>query len=190
MEWPGGKYACIHADPPWRWKTWSEKGLDGRPQHYRRMTLAEIMAMPVAAVAAPDSFLFLWITGPSLRKGFSVMDAWGFKYSGIGFSWLKLNPRAGTLFFDERSFFMGGGFTTRKNIELCLVGRRGSPKRISKGVREVIISPRREHSRKPDQTIERIEKFCAGPYLELFARTERPGWTVWGDQIGKFAVAA
>jgi N6-adenosine-specific RNA methylase IME4 len=81
---------------------------------------------------------------------------------------------------------MGNGFTTRKNAELCLLGRRGKPRRNSKGVRELIVSPRRKHSQKPDEQYARIEHFCSGPYLELFARQRRPGWTAWGDELDKF----
>ncbi len=77
--------------------------------------------------------------------------------------------------------------TTRANIELCWLGRRGNPIRLDKGVRELIVAPRREHSRKPDEVFERIERYCAGPYLDLFARQRRPGWTVWGDQVDKFS---
>lgn len=187
---PRGPFACVYADPPWAWKTWSKKGLDGRPQHYRRMTYAEILAMPVKEITAPDCFLFMWITGPMLERAFPVIEAWGFAYSGIGFSWLKLNKTASPGSFRESDLFMGGGYTTRKNVELCLIGRKGSPQRQSKSVREPIVSPRREHSRKPDQAVQRIETFCRGPYLELFGRQQREGWTVFGNESTKFGEAA
>lgn len=81
---------------------------------------------------------------------------------------------------------MGGGYGTRKNAEICWLGRRGNPKRRSRDVRELIVAPRREHSRKPDEQYGRIERLCAGPYLELFARQQRPGWIALGDEVNKF----
>lgn len=179
---PGG-FCCIYADPAWQFKG----GTKGRPQHYPRMTLAQIKALPVASVAAPDCWLFIWTTGPHLEQAFGVIRAWGFKYSGMGFTWVKLNLLASSLFFTVRDFFTGGGYTTRKNAEFCLLARRGRPKRLSKKVRELIITCRREHSRKPDEAYERIEEFCAGPYLELNARTQRRGWVAWGNETDKFS---
>lgn len=85
---------------------------------------------------------------------------------------------------------MGGGFTTRKNAEFCLIGKRGRSVRVAKDVHEIIIAPRREHSRKPEETYTRIERYCAGPYLELFARQQRAGWESWGNQVEKFTEAA
>ena len=81
---------------------------------------------------------------------------------------------------------MGTGYYTRANPELCLLFTRGNPKRISSAVRKLIIAPRREHSRKPDETRERIERLVAGPYCELFARASAPGWDSWGLEAGKF----
>jgi N6-adenosine-specific RNA methylase IME4 len=78
------------------------------------------------------------------------------------------------------------GFGTRANAELCWLGRRGKPQRLSKGVHQLIVAPVREHSRKPDAMYERIEEFCAGPYLELFARQRRPGWISLGDEVDRF----
>lgn len=182
MELPKGKFKAIHADPPWLYKA----GTSGRPQHYRRMTLDEIKAMPVAACADKDCWLFFWTTSPHLEQAFEVLKAWGFEYSTMGFVWIKLNKRGGRLFFMQSDIFMGQGYTTRKNAEFCLLAKRGKPKRISANVHEVILSPRREHSRKPDEVFERIEKFANGPYLELFSREDRAGWTVWGDETGKF----
>ena len=81
---------------------------------------------------------------------------------------------------------MGTGFTTRKNTEDCLLGRRGRPPIKARDVRELIVSPRRKHSQKPDEQYERIERLVDGPYLEIFARQRRPGWTAWGDELDKF----
>jgi N6-adenosine-specific RNA methylase IME4 len=111
------------------------------------------------------------------------MNAWGFRFSGSGFVWPKLNPKG-------QGFAFGGGFTTRKSTEVCWLGRRGRPRRNAKDVRELIIAPRRQHSRKPDETYGRIERFCDGPYVELFARQRWPGWLAWGDQVDSFTAAA
>lgn len=189
---PPGPFGCIVADPAWTFVTRSRKGLDGRPQHYGRMSLAEIKALPVRDVAARDCHLFLWTTGPHMRQAFEVMDAWGFKFSTMAFTWVKLNPReAAALFMTDASFFMGQGYTTRKNSEWVLLGRRGKPQRHARNVRELIIAQRREHSRKPDQFFERVERYVGDvPKLELFSRTDRPGWKAWGDQAGKWRAAA
>ena len=187
---PNKKFSVVYADPPWQWKTRSAKGLDGRPQHYGRMSLSDIKAMPVADCAEKDCWLFLWTTGPHLPQAFEVMKAWGFEYSGMGFTWVKLNKNAPKTSFSASDLFMGGGYTTRKNAEFCLLGRRGQPKRLRADVQEVMVSPRREHSRKPDEFYGRIEAFAAGPYLELFSRTARDGWECWGNEAGKFEVAA
>lgn len=186
MQLPNRKFNVILADPPWNFKTWAITGLKGRPQHYERMSIKEICDLPVHNCATKNCHLFMWTTGPHLEKSFKAIREWGFKYSGMGFTWIKLNPKAMTLFFTEKDLHMGGGYTTRKNAEFCLLAKRGSPKRISKAVREVIISPRREHSRKPNEVYDRIEDFAEGPYLELFARIQRPGWTAWGNETDKF----
>jgi len=192
------KYKVIYADPPWNFKTRSAKGLEGRPQHYDRMSIKDICALPVQDWSAKDCHLFMWTTGPHLEKAFRVINSWGFKYSGMGFVWIKLNKNAKPLLFPQwgsnklkeawtfDDLFMGGGYTTRKNAEFCLLARKGSPKRLSKKVHEVIISPRREHSRKPDEAYDRIKEYADGPYLEMFARSMRHKWDQMGDQVFKF----
>lgn len=185
-ELPRGRFACILADPPWRFKVWSARGL-GRSaeRYYPTLTLPDILAFPIADLCRPDAFLFLWVTGPFLAIGahVDVMIAWGFKPSGIMFTWAK-QTKSGN------GWHFGNGYTSRHNAEFCLVGRRGSPVRKDKGIAELIVAPVREHSRKPIEAHERIEKFCAGPRLELFARRQpvSPGgkhWTVFGNQIAK-----
>ena len=128
------------------------------------MSFDEIAALPVCELAADDCWLFLWTPTPHLPLGLRLIESWGFRYSGTAFCWVKLNKSGA-------GFFTGRGFTTRKNIEICLLGRRGSPRRNAKDVRELIVAPRRQHSRKPDEQYERILRFCDGRYLELFARS-------------------
>jgi N6-adenosine-specific RNA methylase IME4 len=191
---PDGKFAVIYADPAWAFKTYErDDAVPARRDPYRTMPMAQIRALPVAEVAAKDAHLFLWITGPLLAIGahIPVMRDWGFKPTAMGFTWVKLKASHNPLQMRvvptaDHDLFVGMGYTTRKNAEFCIIGRRGSPKRLARDVREVILSPVREHSRKPDDGYERIERYCPGPRLELFARTQRPGWTAWGNQMDKF----
>jgi N6-adenosine-specific RNA methylase IME4 len=152
------------------------------------MTLADIKALPVGQIAGPDCWLLLWTTGPHLPQAFEVMKAWGFRYSSFGFVWVKLRRsyRQDRLGILPSDIAMGLGYTTRKASEPCLLGRRGNPRRLRNDVRDVIIAPVREHSRKPDEFYERVEQFAAGPRLELFAREHRQGWDGWGNELDKF----
>jgi N6-adenosine-specific RNA methylase IME4 len=171
-------YGAILADPPWDHITWSHKG-KGRSAaaHYECMPLADIKAMPVKEWAAKNCVLFLWTTDPMLENALGVIHAWGFEFKTIGFVWAKTNRRNG-------GFFMGTGHWTRANPEVCLLATRGSPKRLSRSVRELIVAPRREHSRKPDEIYASIEALVAGPYLELFARFPRDAWDSVGHEEG------
>ena len=94
------------------------------------------------------------------------------------------------MFRDDSDVQIGCGYWTRANSEVCLLATRGKPKRLNADVRQAIIEPRRQHSRKPDCVHGRIERLVEGPYLELFARAPRPGWTVWGNETDKFAQVA
>jgi N6-adenosine-specific RNA methylase IME4 len=193
---PAGGFRAILADPPWQFNSlWG-----GRPKktdagyasravdaHYDTLTIDQIAALPVAALAAEDCVLFMWTCWPVLQKSFAVLEAWGFTYKTCAFSWMKADPWR--LFADDKTPFAGMGYWTRANTEPCLLATRGKPKRRAKDVRQGIIAPRREHSRKPDCVHERIQRLVDGPYLELFARAERPGWTTWGNEVGKFAPA-
>jgi N6-adenosine-specific RNA methylase IME4 len=193
---PKGHYQVIASDCGTPFDAYSAKGETSRsPQKkYTTNTDDQLAAMPVKALAAKDCFLFYWDTTARVAAGrhIPIMKAWGFKPTAFAFTWLKLIPSEGAtpFFLPRHSLNFGPGFTTRKNTEVCILGRRGSPKRLDAGVFEVIISPRREHSRKPEEFYERVNKYAAGPYLELFSRTPRPGWDAWGDQMGTFAEAA
>lgn len=183
---PAGHFGAIAADPPWRYQTWSDKG-QARGPDYDLMTLDDIKALPVSELAAEDCVLFLWVTNPFLPRGFEVMSAWGFTYKAVAFTWAKLTPRSGTWL---PKYHIGLGHWTRQNSETCLLGVRGKPKRQAKDVRELLVTPRREHSRKPEEFYESVERLVPGPYLDLFSRAERPGWTAWGNQTSKFTEAA
>ncbi|HJU20310.1 MAG TPA: MT-A70 family methyltransferase [Stellaceae bacterium] len=182
---PSRRYPVICADPPWTFATYSRKGKGRSPEaYYDCMTLADIEALPVGEWAARDCVLFLWAIDPLLDKAFEVIRAWGFTYKTIGFYWAKLNKSAPSLVYDEKSFFTGLGFWTRANPEPCLLATRGKPRRRRADVKKLIVAPRRQHSRKPDEAYARIEALCEGPYLELFARGARPGWDSWGREAG------
>jgi N6-adenosine-specific RNA methylase IME4 len=184
---PSTHYRVIYADPPWTFATYSDKGKGRSAEaHYDCMSVKQIAALPVSAWAADDAVLLLWATDPLLEKALDIVRAWGFEYKTVGFYWAKLNKSQGKLVFDENSFFTGLGFWTRANPEMCLLATRGKPKRKSSAVKKLVIAPRREHSRKPDEVYDRIEALCDGPYLEMFARRSRPGWDNWGMQGGLF----
>lgn len=191
---PPAHFGCILADPPWAFRTFSGETMTphrSAEDHYATMTLAEMAALPVASLAAKDCALFLWSVGSHLGEALELAAAWGFVFKTDAFYWVKQRLIGG----DQADLFtgdlpeprMGFGYWTRKQVEPCWLFTRGSPKRLSAGVRQVILEPRREHSRKPDCQYERIEALVGGPYLELFARTQRPGWQAWGNQTGKFA---
>lgn len=194
-----GGWGFIKADPPWNFRSWvANANLESSraaERHYRTMTLDEIAAMPVKQIAAKNAHLALWITSPFLIAGYhlKIMRAWGFKPSSTFVVWVKLKRSAGgeqlqliTLSELHRFLHFGQGHTTRKNVEICVLGRRGNARRIAKDVPELIVTPVREHSRKPDEAFERAQRYADGPYLELFSREERDGWTTWGNETGKF----
>lgn len=177
------KYGTILIDPPWNFKTYSKKGQGKSPsQHYGVMNLEDICAYPVADYAAADCTLFMWATWPTIFDAKTVLEAWGFEYSGLAWEWIKYND-------ETEKFAFGGGYGTRKNVEPCLLARRGRPKRIDARCRDFIMDRRREHSRKPDVQYERIERLFKGPYLEIFARQQWPGWDAVGDQVDRFAIS-
>lgn len=174
----GKKYKIIYADPPWQYRVYSQKG-QGRSaeNHYHTMNIKDIMALPVDKIADKDCILFLWITFPCLKEGIEVMERWGFKYKTCGFNWVKRNKKKNT-------YFMGLGFWTRSNSEVCLIGTKGQPKRVSKSVPQICDARIMEHSRKPAEIRERIVELCGElPRIELFARDKVKGWDSLGDEI-------
>ena len=170
------KYSVIYADPPWSFDVWSGEGKDRSAEnHYPTMTQAEIEALPVGALAADDCALFMWAVMPQLPEALRVIEAWGFDYKTCAFVWVKQTQ-------DEERFATGMGYWTRANAEVCLLATRGSPARLNADVHQVVLAPRSEHSRKPEEVAARIERLVPGPYIELFARRPREGWEAWGNQ--------
>jgi N6-adenosine-specific RNA methylase IME4 len=181
-ELPRNHFGCILADPPWRFRTWSETNqAKSASRHYDLMHDNEIAALPVADLSADNSVLLMWAINPMLPHALRLIDAWGFQFKTVAFTWAKRSPT-------DKSWHMGLGYWTRQNTEQCLLAVRGKPKRSpgATGVQQLLVTPRREHSRKPEEQYERIEKLVAGPRIELFARTEREGWLAWGNESDKF----
>lgn len=179
---PVGGFDLIMADPPWAFRTYSAKGQGRSPErHYRTMTLDRIKAMPVAALAAPDTILWLWATAPLLPRALEVLDAWGFRYATMGY-WGKVSARG--------QVQIGGGYRLRCSGEPFLIGTKGAPPLGSRSVRSLLLSARREHSRKPDESYTAAAALApwAKQRLDLFSRETREGWTAWGDEAGSLDV--
>ncbi len=174
-----GQFGTILADPPWQFQNRTGKMA---PEHkrlsrYPTLTLVDIKAIPVAAVAAPASHLYLWVPNALLAEGLAVLQAWGFTYKS-NIVWHKIRKDGGP---DGR----GVGFYFRNVTELVLFGVRGSLRTLPPGRRQVnfLATQKREHSRKPDEFYDIVEQCSPGPYLELFARHRRAGWENWGNEV-------
>lgn len=175
----GKKYKTILADPPWQFqnKTGKVAPEHKRLNRYSTMTLEDICALPVQQAASPTAHLYLWVPNALLPEGLRVMSAWGFQYK-TNIIWHKIRKDGGS---DGR----GVGFYFRNVTEILLFGVRGKNARTEQAGRSqvnMLQTRKREHSRKPDEQYELVEACSRGPYLELFARGERPGWDVWGNQ--------
>lgn len=172
------KYSIIYADPPWRYKVYSKKGLGRSAEsHYPTIELENIQALPVGTLAADDCVLFLWTTIPLLRDCFSVIRSRGFSYKTVAFVWIKQNRKSDSLFW-------GMGHWTRANAEFCMLATKGHPKRRSAGVHQVILSHIEEHSKKPEEARRRIVELMGDlPRIELFARQKADGWDAWGNEV-------
>lgn len=174
-----GKFSTILADPPWRFQNRTGKVA---PEHrrlnrYPTMTLEDIYQLPVGDLANDPCHLYLWVPNALVAEGLETMRQWGFTYK-TNLVWLKVRKDGGP---DGR----GVGFYFRNVTELVLFGIRGHLRTSAPGRRQVnlLATRKREHSRKPDELYEIIERCSPGPYLELFARHHRQGWTQWGDEI-------
>ena len=174
-----GRFRTVLADPPWRFQNRTGKMA---PEHkrlsrYGTMALDEIMELPVAQVVQDRAHLYLWVPNALILEGLEVMKRWGFTYK-TNLIWYKTRKDGGP---DGR----GVGFYFRNVTEMLLFGIRGANNRtLAPGRRQtnIITSRKREHSRKPDQQYDLIERCSSGPYLEMFARHHRPGWVAWGNE--------
>jgi N6-adenosine-specific RNA methylase IME4 len=178
IPFPNKKYNIIYADPAWYFKTYSKKG-DKRSatQHYDCMSISDIYNLPVDTISDNDCILFIWVIDPMLPEAIEVIKSWGFKYKTVAFTWVKENKKSD-------SFFTGLGYWTRANPEMCLLATKGKPKRLSKSVRQLIVSRLQQHSKKPDEIRNRIIELCGDlPRIELFARQKTEGWDSWGNEV-------
>lgn len=169
------KYQIIYADPPWRYR---DKNCNGAcAAHYKTMSLKDISSLSIDAISDNDCVLFLWATYPLYPEALEVIKHWGFKYKSIAFQWVKLNKK-------NLKPFYGLGRWTRGNTEPCLIAAKGKPKRISKSVFQLVFSPIRGHSQKPDIVKSKIIELLGDlPRIELFAREKTEGWDVWGNEV-------
>ena len=172
------KYNIIYADPPWSFKHYSDKGKGRSPDNYYKcQNLQDIKNLPIKDLAADNCILFMWITYPFLKKSFEVLEAWGFEYKTVGFTWVKKNKKS-------NSWFWGMGYWTRSNAEICIIATKGKITRQSSSVHQIIETPIEEHSKKPDIVREKIVELVGKlPRIELFARNKTKGWDSWGDEV-------
>lgn len=174
-----GSFGSILADPPWRFKNRTGKIAPEyrRRNRYPSMSMHDIADLPVGDMAFENSHLYLWVPNALIQEGLMVMKKWGFEYK-TNLVWYKVRKDGGP---DGR----GVGFYFRNVTELVLFGVRGKFRTLDPGRRQVNVmaTRKREHSRKPDELYEIIEDCSPGPFLELFARHDRPGWIQWGDEI-------
>lgn len=185
------KYQIIYADPPWQYNSRANhktRFRGGAYGHYNLMSMEEIKALPIEKLADNNCALFLWVTFPYLNEQIKLFKHWGFKYRTVAFNWIKTNKRQS---INQYSFlptdpdrFFGVGYYTKSNSEICLLGIRGQLYTINNRISSIIISPRREHSRKPDEARDKIVKLFGDlSRIELFAREKVEGWSSWGDEI-------
>lgn len=182
------KYKIIYADPAWSYRDYTsrevaEKNLNKNSKKsvvmkYNVMKTNDLCSLPIKNISAEDCILFMWVTMPKLNECFELMKSWGFKYSTCGFTWIKKNKK------NTSTNFWGMGRWTRSNAELCLIGIKGKPQRISKSIHSVIETPIEEHSKKPDCVRDKIVELCGDlPRIELFARQYAEGWDCWGNEV-------
>lgn len=179
-------FGTIYADPPWRFTNRTGKMA---PEHrrlhrYPTMSFDEIYELPVARIAKPAAHLYLWVPNALLAEGLETMRRWGFTYK-TNIIWYKVRKDGGP---DRR----GVGFYFRNVTEVCLFGTRGKDIRTRDAGRtmpNIIVSQKTGHSRKPVEMYDIIESCSHGPFIELFSRVSRPGWTMWGNQAGLFGDA-
>jgi len=177
-----GQFGAILIDPPWRFINRTGKvGPEHKRLHrYRTMSFDEIAALPIEKLALPESHLYLWCPNAMLLEALTIMKTWGFTYK-TNIVWFKVRKDGGP---DGR----GVGFYFRNVTELLLFGVKGGLRTLKPGRTQVniIISRKREHSRKPEGVYDLIQRCSPGPYLELFARQRVPGWEQWGDEVDTY----
>lgn len=175
-----GEFDVIYCDPPWSYSEvpYFKKSLAVQYQ-YPTLTLPELLLLDVKSLSAKNCWLFMWCVNAQIPHGLKVMEAWGFSYRTMAFAWAKKTKNG-------KNAKTYGRCCTMQSVELCLVGKRGAPKRYSENVEQIIEAERpRGHSSKPDEVYSRIEQIVGAEArkVELFARVTRDGWTSIGNDI-------
>lgn len=182
---PDRQFSIIYADPPWRFNNWadSDAAHGAASSHYPVMTLTDIKALPVQSIAEKNAVLLLWACNPLMPEALEVIEAWGFRFKTIAWVWVKTTTTG-------KKFHTGLGYYTRSNAELVMLATRGRIPRQSKAIHQIVeteavIAPVGRHSAKPHVFRDRIvELFGDLPRIELFARSQAPGWADWGLETG------
>ncbi len=185
LPFPNKKYQIIYADPPWFYDFGKSSSRFIESQ-YDTLTIKELCELPIKDISEDNSVLLIWITFPKLESVFEVINAWGFSYRTILFNWIKT--------YNSGDIFMGCGYYTRSNPEICLLAKKGKGlKSISHNINSVVISPYTGHSKKPPIIRQKIvELFGDLPRIELFARPPKDrlfeddsykGWDLWGNEV-------
>lgn len=183
------RYQIIYADPPWSYNDTQQSGgtaYFGAIVRYDTMSLERIKALPIAQITDNNCVLFLWATSPLLPEALEVIKSWGFNFKTIAFCWNKIES--------EGYWVSNLGRWTMGNIELCLLGVKGNPKRISENIKQLVVAQRSIHSKKPDEVRKRIVELMGElPRIELFARdngikdmfgyNRMEGWDCWGNEV-------
>ena len=184
------KYQIIYADPPWSYSNFQGKGsyFGDVSRHYSTMNADELKKLPVKELADENCICFMWATFPNLPQAIDLMKEWGFRYKTVGFVWVKMKNDMSEPRGD------GMGFYTLSNAEIVLIGTKGKFLRNRKDVKQIVLSPKWQHSKKPAEVRKRIVDLCGDlPRIELFARKENRlpmyfddsfnGWDVWGNEV-------
>jgi len=181
----GRKFGSIGSDPQWKFLTRSAAG-EGRSAnvHYKTEEVDKIKNLPVGELLADDGAFYMWMVDWCPQDALDLLAHYGLRHVTTAFTWIKTNGDAADLdIWDNSTWHMGQGYWTRANPEQCWLATKGNPKRLYADVRQLIVAPVMEHSRKPDAWLDRIERLTEGDYLELQARRTRPGWVSWGDEL-------
>ncbi|WP_240538157.1 MT-A70 family methyltransferase [Bradyrhizobium yuanmingense] len=180
----GKRFGSIGSDPQWKFLTRSAAG-EGRSAniHYKTEEVDKIKDLPVGQLLADDGAFYMWMVDWCPQDALDLLAHWGLKHVTTAFTWVKQNASG-------EGWHMGQGYWTRANPEQCWLATKGNPKRLYADVRQLIVAPVMEHSRKPDEWLDRIERLTEGDYLELQARRPRKGWVSWGDELEWTGVAA
>lgn len=182
-----GEFGSIMVDPPWAFTFSTRKSEAGNngwrgstDRHYRNMPISELRGLPIPAIAAADSVLWLWAVNALMDDALDLMKHWGFDYKNT-LTWAKITKTG--------SPATGMGYWMRGATEHLLLGVKGRPKPLRRNQPTWFTAPAGKHSAKPDGAYRIIETLTPGPYADIFARTHRPGWTCWGDELNQEGAA-